>query len=615
VSRNTTLFAVTLLLSTPLLAQQSADPALQTAQEIVVTASTIQETVEETPASVTIIDREEILDREARDVGDLLREVPGLHLARTGSRGKVTSLFTRGGNSNQTLVLWNGIELNNPYFAGYDFGRFSTAGVDRIEVVRGPYSAIYGSEAVSGVVNILTLPGRDSLEVQLEAGENGWINGSAAGGVVAGNVSLSGAIEHRQDDGWFDNDDFDQNSFHGGARWNDGKLGAALQLRATSYEAGVPFNTSADGTRFVPSLLRRQEGDEVQIAVPLSLAAAGALYELTLSTVERSDDFEDPEDPFANFFSETDSSTRRARFTSRFDAGFAGTIVAGAEYETAEVSDVNAYGPNLNDLERESTSFFAEDRASFSIGTSRLELLAGARYDEFDTFGSELTPSAAAAWLFGKNKLRVSYGEGFRAPSIGELYFPFLGNPSLLPEKSENLEIGFDRFFGSEGSFSVTLFNTDYEELIVYDNATFAFANTGAALARGAELSGVLRILRQGTLSGSYTYLETEQRSTGLPLLRRPEHAGSLSFDWEDSRWGTTFVALFNGERDDIFPVSPYSRTSNGAYTTVDATVRFHLGTLRPYLKMENLLDEEYDEVEGYPSPGRRAIAGLRFSL
>lgn len=612
-SRRIALFALPFLFSTSVLAQN--DPSLQTSQEIVVTASTIAETVEETPAAVTVIAKDEILDREARDVADLLREVPGLQLARSGSRGKVTSLFTRGGNSNQTLVLWNGVELNNPYFAGYDFGRFSTAGVDRIEIVRGPYSAIYGSEAVSGVVNILSFPGGDALDVQLEAGENGWLNGSLAGGLAIGNLSFFGALERRQDDGWFDNDDFDQSSINGGVRWSSQSFGAGLQLRATAYESGIPFNTSADGTALLPSLLRRQEGDELQVAVPLSFATQRAIYELTLSTVERTDDFEDPEDPFANVFSNTDSSTRRARFTARMGAGIAGTIVAGAEYESAEVTDINAYGANLIGLEREAVSVFAEDRASFQIGSSRVELLAGARYDEFDTFGEEFTPSIAAAWLFGGNKLRASYGRGFRAPSIGELYFPFLGNAELRPERSENFEFGFDRFFGDRGSASITVFDTDYDELIVYDNASFAFANTGAAHAQGIELSGVLRTSGPLLVSGSYTFLETEQLSTTLPLLRRPEHSGSLTLGWDAAQWGATLVAIFNGERDDILAVSPYSRVRNDAYSTVDATLRFQLGMLRPYIKLENLLDEDYDEVEGYASPGRRAIAGLRFSL
>jgi vitamin B12 transporter len=124
--------------------------------EIIVTASALPEEVEATPAAATVVTCEEIEARAARDVADVLREVPGLVVSRTGSQGRATSLFTRGSNSNHTLVLWNGIEITNPYFADYDWGRFSTIGVEQVEVVRGPYSALYGSDAVAGVVNVLT---------------------------------------------------------------------------------------------------------------------------------------------------------------------------------------------------------------------------------------------------------------------------------------------------------------------------------------------------------------------------------------------------------------------------------------------------------------------------
>ena len=150
--------ALAVLFVVPAFAQTTPQQQPSIDAQIVVTASSLPETLLATPAAVTVITRKEIDDRAARDVADLLREVPGLVLARSGSPGKATSLFTRGAASTQTLVLWNGITLNNPYFSGYDWGRFSTAGVEQIEVVRGPFSALYGSEAMAGVVNVLTTP-------------------------------------------------------------------------------------------------------------------------------------------------------------------------------------------------------------------------------------------------------------------------------------------------------------------------------------------------------------------------------------------------------------------------------------------------------------------------
>src|SRR3954462_10873593 len=157
-----TLIAVSAIAQTP-----------KAADEIVVTASAIPETVESTPASVTVITRKEIEQHAARDLADVLREVPGLTISRTGSPGKATSLFTRGAASTQTLVLWNGIEINNPYFSGYDWGRFSTAGVAQVEVVRGPFSALYGSDAVAGVINVLTEPAATGVRAEVQSGGHG----------------------------------------------------------------------------------------------------------------------------------------------------------------------------------------------------------------------------------------------------------------------------------------------------------------------------------------------------------------------------------------------------------------------------------------------------------
>src|SRR5438132_982479 len=181
-------------------------------QEIIVTASEVPETIESTPASVTVITKKQMEERGARDVADVLREVPGLTISRSGSPGKATSLFTRGAASTHTLVLWNGIEINNPYFAGYDWGRFSTAGVQQVEVVRGPFSALYGSEAVSGVVNVLTSSQSNQIRGEVQSGGRGLRNAVIDGAWGSPSVRLSGGYEHRQDDGFSANDDFRQNS-------------------------------------------------------------------------------------------------------------------------------------------------------------------------------------------------------------------------------------------------------------------------------------------------------------------------------------------------------------------------------------------------------------------
>lgn len=589
-----------------LFAQQTS-PTIN--DKVIVTASDLPESVASTPAAVTVITKKEIDQRAARDVADVLREVPGLQLSRSGSPGKQTSLFTRGAASTQTLVLWNGIEINNPNFAGYDWGRFSTAGIEQVEVVRGPFSALYGSDAMAGVVNVLTNPRTSGWRVSLESGSHGLRNGVFDGAWVSETSEGNLAFEKRDDDGFNANDDFSQNSAVGSWTWKPSKefsIGAAA--RHTSFDFGIPFNTNLFGDLLVPSLHRRQSGHETQVALPMTFTLGTAINELTLSDSKRRDDFEDPEDPYGFVASTTDSSRKRARFTSRFSTPI-GTLVAGAEYERLNVSDASNFGTNFQDGRRTNHSFFVEDRWSHE----GFELSAGVRRDSFGRFGSETSPRVAFAYASGGSKWRAAYGEGFRAPSIGELFYPFSGNPDLRSERSRTFEIGWDGAF-ADGLLSATYFNSHYRDLISFDPVTFLNTNIGRVKSDGIEL-GIERSVNANFRTAlSYTYLrKNEDEATGLRLLRRPKHSGSLFLGYRSGAAETSIVVLRNGERFDILPVSPYSRVTNRGYTTVDATLQWHIGRFTPFVKMENARNTHYQEVLGYEAPSRRTIVGVRF--
>ncbi len=614
------LITVLLLSAAAAFADNSTQPVAvkppSVAAEIVVTASALPETVESTPAAVTIITKSQIQEKGARDVADVLREVPGIVMSRTGSEGRATSLFTRGANSTHTLVLWNGIEINNPYFAGYDWGRFSTAGVEQVEVVRGPYSALYGSDAVAGVVNVLTAPTRSGLGGGVEVGGNGLRNGNFDASYVNGNQLLNASVERRVDSGFAPNDDFAQNSANVLWKWTAAdSFSIGVAGRATRYDLGIPFDLNADATALVRTPQRRQHGSERQLAVPVSQSFGSFGYELTLSESRRSDDFHDPHDPFGLIDQNTDSTARRARLTVR-DATVFGTIVAGGEYARANVTDVSTFGVNLANDRRSERSVFAEDRFSHALaGSSRLEVSAGARYDRFDTFGSQTSPRLAAAWIFGANKLRAAYGEAFRAPSVGELYYPFSGNRNLRAERSRSAEIGWDTTIGTSGTVSATLFHGTYRDLIVFDNAAYAFANVGRARSQGLEVGASAGIFANLTAALSYTYLDTKEAATEQPLLRRPRNSGSVTLTWRHGEVDSSLVFLHAGRRDDILPVAPFARVSDRAYSTLDADVQMRLDRFTPYVKLENATDTRYEEVRGYPSPRRRAIVGIRFGM
>lgn len=595
------------LFSLPLLAQQAP---LTTSAEIVVTASSQPEELGDTPASVTVVTRAEMEAREARDVAEVLREVAGLSIARTGSPGKSTSLFIRGGSSKQALVLWNGVEMNNPYFSGYNFGQLSTAGVEKVEVVRGPFSALYGSEAMSGVVNVLTAPSTSYAAADAEAGEKGLANLAFAGALTGDRWKFNGAVERREDDGFAPNDDFASTSILGGltAALSD-SVTLGLMARHNGYQLGIPTVPNMDLTEFIASPLRREEGSESQFVVPLTISTGRVSFDVRAAAAQRTEDFEDPAGPFGPEFSETDSSSRSIRATVRTAATALGSISLGGEYENAAVDHTSNFS-TIDSRDRDNRSFFVEDRYSLATRSGSLEIAAGARHDHFDTFGSELSPRLSAAWIRNGHKFRAGYGEAFRAPAIGELYSPFFGNAALDPERSRSSELGYDRFT-TGGSESITLFRSEYEGLIVF-GSDFMFHNIDAARAQGVELAAQRRIGRL-SLAGSYTWLDAEDEATGERLPRRPEHSGSLSFGVDVEPFTFQLVVAHQGARLDVTDLAPFGFVDNDAYTTADLAVHFHRGAVAPYVKVENVTNERYEEVFGYPSASRRVIAGVRW--
>jgi vitamin B12 transporter len=605
-------FLAVFLFCFPLFAQQPQPQRLT--DQIVVTASELPETVESTPASVTVITKEDIDRRAARDVADLLREVPGIFLARSGSPGKATSLFTRGAASTQTLVLWNGIEINNPYFSGYDWGRFSAAGVEQIEIVRGPFSALYGSEAMAGVINILTAPRANGWRAEIESGAHGLRNAGVGGTYASDVLQLSGAYEHREDDGFAPNDDFRQNSGNAMVRWSPAKsfsLGAAF--RHTSFDLGIPFNTNAAGTAIVPSPGRRQDGTETQIAIPLALMLGGVSFEASVSEARRRENFSDPQDPFGLTTTNTDSTSRRARLLARAKTAL-GTIVAGGEIERAEVDDVTNFGPNFENRRRRDRSLVFEDRYTHPMARgARLELSVGVRHDDFEEFGTETSPRIAAAIVAGGTKWRAAFGRGFRAPSLGELYYPFFGNANLKAERNRSIEVGWDTALGRDGIFSATYFNSRDRELITFSPVTFVSENIGRVRSDGVELGVVEHVSPSLYTAISYTYLHrNEDEATGQRLLRRPKHSGSIFVGYRAGAVDTNIVIQRTGVRDDLLPTAPYSRIANPGFTTIDANVQHRGERFTPFVKVENLRDARYEEVRGYAAPRRRVIVGLR---
>lgn len=566
---------------------------------ITVTATTVPEPVAEVPTAADVFDAASIAERKAGQAIDLLCTVPGLELARGGSPGKATSLFTRGTNSSHTLVLWNGVELNDPYLGGFDWSTLATEDIARLEVVRGPYSALYGSSALGGVVQLISRRQESGGRLRAEGGENDFARLGASGGFALGKVQVDLAGHLRQGDGEIDNDFYDGHEVDLGL---DGSLGDSvrlgLQVRRGANEIGVPYDFSG-----LPSPERRQRFATTAVAVPFSYTTARGSIEAQAATSDSDLEFRDAADPFAA--SDTAARRDQGRLVVRRQLGDDLELVAGGDWNHERASSQSAFGEGLSDDSAEAWAAFGQ----LSYTRGRLRLDAGARRDDDRQFGGATSLRGALAWtVAGATRLRAAYGEAFRAPSLADLYYPGFGNPELEPEESRSIELGVDSTVGPL-RLAATLFENELTNLIEFDYLTFLPRNLGAARIRGLEAGAAAQLGRLEARLAA-TWLDAENLSTGGALLRRADFSGSLTLFWRQADWTAGAVARYVGERVDFGDLALPS------YATLDLTLaRRFAERWEPFVRLENALDADYAEIAGYPAPGRTFSAGVEWSF
>ena len=604
------------VLAQPAPAPAAAPPAYQ--ESIVVTASVEEAQRSDLPASVSVIPAEEIAAVQATQVVDLLELVPGLHVVQAGAPGQLTTVFTRGSESDQTLVLWNGVPLNDPYLGGFfDWAFLPVEGAERIEVVRGPFSSLYGSDALGGVVQVIS-GHRDGGTLRLEGGEEGYVRGGLSAGRtldLAGGplrLDLDGHLRREGDGGEVPNSDYDGQEAALRAEWEP-RSGLTLGLlgRANDSERGVPFYD-----RQTPSPDQRYLWESQEVALPASLLAGP--WQLEGRLARTATDAVNLNGAFARR-AETSASVVRARGAATYEidpgGGSAGRLAVGADWDRQEAASADDFGRSLDGQTRRNWAAFTQ----LSWQWPRVSLDVGARRDDNELYGAEVSPRAgvvvALGSLDGGSRLRASYGEGFRAPSLFDVFHPLFGNPEVGPETSESWEVGLERrtatSWGGWGA-SLAAFENRQDNRIDFDPVTFRSVNAGRARSRGLEGEAEVRG-RIWSARLAATRLEAEDRDTGLPLLRRPETTASLLARLAPApAWSLYATARYVGERPDIDDVFPFGRVTAPDYLTADLGGRWQaLSWLAPYARVENLADEDFEDPFGYPHPGRTWVGGL----
>jgi vitamin B12 transporter len=607
------------------LAVRAQTPDTVTLSPIVVTATRVPITLGTASAAITVISGESLRARGLATVADALRLIPGAAVVATGSFGGQTSLFVRGGESDYVKVLVDGVPQNQPG-GFYDFANLGTEDVERIEIVRGPVSVLYGSDAVAGVVQVFTRGGtRGSVgRLTFGGGSYGTEWGTAALSGSAGPFGWSAAGSRRTSDGTYPVNSGDRRSLAGASlRFTpDARTEARLSVRYA--DARYDFPTDATGQVADSDQHTSDRGPSVALEVARTLsgrldAAASLAWHREESRYDDGSDSPGDTTAFCCYHSRDVLQRLVAGGRANLHLRAGSVVTAGVEREVQRES-----GSTL-DTTRGNTAAYAQLLAGVGRAVS---LTAGGRVDKNRQFGDHVTGRAGIAWrLGGATRLRASAGTGFKEPSFFENFATGFarGNPTLRPERSTSWEVGVERtLLGGRLALQATWFDQRFRDFIQYSGAPVGadsvnYVNIGDATARGLELWVHASLGRGLTLEAAYTYLRSRDAGTGLRLLRRPTHAGSLQLAHPFAgRGSVALAARLTGSRDDqdfaVFPAAPVTLP---AQTVVDASAEYRLfqgrGAVPGLLltgRAENLLDARYEEVTHFPAPHRTLLLG-----
>lgn len=584
-------------------------------EEIVVSATRSPRAGDEVGSSVTVIEAPELALRQYSFVADALRDAPGVALARNGGFGGFASVRVRGATSGQTLVVIDGVVVNDPAApqGGFNFANLDLVDIERIEILRGPQGILYGADAIGGVISITTrsvLPHR--AEAFIEGGSLGAVRGGAtfsaandAGAFARATVSGIRTTGISRADGGAERDGF--RSIAGSVRAGL-KLGNVWRAEAT----GRISDSLADIDGFPPPDFTL--GDTLETEDTRDVTASGALRHATSDV--------------SGAFTIGYSKTNRRNDDSGFETFAARADRVSADYLfTARVNDLLRLSGGA-ELERTSVIVSgvdtdARNAAVFALAElepiKRLTISAGGRRDEFSNFEGATTARFAAAYSGLEGYVfRASWGQGFRAPSLFELNFEQFGvvpNPDLRPERSAGYDVGVERRFDdASGNAIVTaraaFFQTRVRDQIDFDFARSGYFNIDRTRARGVEAEVEWRPTASISASLVYTFTDAVDLDTGAALLRQPKHKGTAVTSWAPtSRLTLSSSVIFNGREAD-FPAP------NDSFVRLDLRGAYRLNeTLELYARVENVTDADYQDVSGFGEPGASAFGGVRIKL
>jgi len=628
-------------------APKSASTPEAKLKTIVVTASRVDQPINQVGTTITVIPDEQMETQKIQDVGTALQQVPGVNITQSGSPGTETDVSIRGASASQSLILVDGVEVNSGTTGAFNIANLTTDNLNRIEVLRGAGGSLYGSQAIGGVVNILSQEGEGAPSASfLSEGGNGATSRQIA--TVSGSegkLGFSGAVDYFSTEGFhLINDNSDNLSLQGRLDYHLSDdttvrgfgryIMSNVSLTNFTQAYGVPNNPTA-----------HQRGEFMLYKGEVEHKFGEKLVVRTNGYYVRNQ-IRVNEVPFSTFdFQEVDNipeENRGAQIQGVYSWNKNIRTIAGFDFRSLWARSDSfsfAFGvpftSNFN-ATQEQYAGYLEQQATVLDG--HLILAGGFRVDGNSQFGKEVSPSWSVVVPVEQisTRFRGSYSEGFRAPSFDELYFPGFGNPNLKPEISSEYDGGFTTEFGEFGTFTATYFSRRVHDLIVSVPCTIGpgcpfgalAGNAGRVDTQGVELVPLVNVTKNVTAGGSVTYIdETHVSETGAIPTRVPkwsaqtlvQYIGDGLFLPHDQVIGS-LASTFVGSRDDITTAGTI--VDHQAYWRFDAVASYALGRRWRWLQNEqvftrvsNLLDARYSEAFGFRSPPINFVAGVKIDL
>lgn len=606
--------------------------------EVVVTASRIETSQARAAHSITVVSQEELKNNQYRNVLEALRSVPGVDIVQSGPTGGNASAFLRGANSEHTLVLLDGIELNNPATTNraFNLANLTLDNVERIEILRGPQSTLYGSDALGGVINIITKKAEPGSAAYLssEAGSYNTFNQSGGASYGSDTLKVSAGVVRQDTGGISAANTKDGNKEHDGYE-NTSLTGNVLYSPSNELDLSLISRYSRAGAQLDNQGGVRGDDPNRRLANNETFLATGAkthflddalsqAITLSYSHHDLSDD-NDPDElnPLDLLRSGYQGDLFKIDANNIWKATDWMSVVVGAQTERERASATyrsdGAFGPfedNLNGTSARTNGIYTETRLNYGEVAS---IDAGLRVDDHSIFGSATTYRIAPALYFESGtKIRGTVGNGFKAPSLVQLYSSY-GNRELDAEKSVGWDVGIDQeVCGDEILLSGTFFRNTFDNLITFNSSTFVLENIAESSSQGFEFSGKWNPLKSTSVTASYTYTDTEDKQTGAALLRRPQNKGSVFVQYRPLEGVELFArwSVYGGRFDNDFSGPSPSRVRLGGYSLFDLGGSYEISEkLQFFTRIENLFDKEYENVLGYGTYGAAAFGGLRVSL